>query len=191
MAALAELVLLPAGSGDLPEASGQDLVPSPTIAPETAPVAAVTTGDIYRPLTCHERWHGYLHETFLGTQPALHIFGTALLDHIGHAPTRWGVGFHGYTHRLETRFYSAMIDGSIHYSVAAMLHHDTRYLASHDRPAVGRLGHAIERTIFTYDESGVLCARSECCAGASARRLAQQHPAGRAEALLQPRLVQP
>jgi len=138
----------------LPGLSGQELVPSGTIAPAAKPASTVTTGNTYRPLTRHERWHGYLHETILGTQPALQISGTALLDHIGHAPTEWGVGFHGYTHRLENRFYSAMIDGSVHYSLAAMLHHDTRYLRSHDRRAVSRVGHALERTLFTYDQSG-------------------------------------
>jgi hypothetical protein len=131
---------------------GQELLPAISLA--TTPVSAVKTGITYTPLSRHERWHGYLHETFLGTQPALQIFGTALLDHIGHAPTQWGVGFRGYTHRLENRFYSAMIEGSVHYALAAMLRYDTRYLASHDRRASRRIGHALERTFFTYDQSG-------------------------------------
>jgi hypothetical protein len=126
----------------------------PTEATQAAPAPPVVTGNTYTPLSRHERWHGYLHETFLGTQPALQIFGTALLDHIGHAPTQWGVGFHGYTHRLENRFFSAMIDGSVHYSLAALLRHDTRYLPSHDRNAGRRMGHALKRTLFTYDQSG-------------------------------------
>jgi hypothetical protein len=121
-----------------------------TVALATTPVASTT----YTPLTRHERWHGYLHETFLGTQPALQIFGTALLDHIGHAPTQWGVGFHGYTHRLENRFFSTMIDGSVHYSMAALLRQDTRYLAGHDRRVGRRVGHALQRTLFTYNTTG-------------------------------------
>ncbi len=108
----------------------------------------------YTPLSRHERWHGYLHETFLGTQPAIRIFGTALLDHIGHAPTQWGVGLQGYTKRLENRFFSTMIDGSVHYGMAAILHHDTRYLAAHDSRFGWRVGHALKRTILTYNGSG-------------------------------------
>jgi hypothetical protein len=82
------------------------------------------------------------------------IFGPALLDHIDHAPTQWGVGLHGYTHRLENRFYSTMIDGSVHSALAALLREDTRYLPGHDRRVGKRLGHALERTFFTNDQTG-------------------------------------
>ena len=137
----------------LPAIWGQE----PVIADSTETVALAPTpmaSTEYKPLNRHERWHGYLHETFLGTEPALHIFGTALLDHIGHAPTQWGVGLHGYTHRLENRFYSAMIDGSVHFGMAALLHQDTRYLPSHDRRVAHRMGHALQRTLFTYNQAG-------------------------------------
>ena len=86
-----------------------------TAALSLATSPAVATGNNYTPLTRHERWHGYLHETFLCTQPALQVFGTALHDRLGHAPTQWCVDFHGCTHRV---------------------------------------GHALERTPFTYNESG-------------------------------------
>jgi len=119
-----------------------------------APAPGAPALNTYTPLTRHERWHGYLHETFLGTQPALQIFGTALLDHLGHAPTQWGVGFHGYTHRLENRFYSTMIDGSVHASLAALLRQDTRYLPAHDGRPARRVGHALWRTFFTYNQAG-------------------------------------
>jgi hypothetical protein len=119
-----------------------------------APTPIASTDQAYTPQNRHERWHAYLHETFLGTEPAAQIFGTALLDHIGHAPTQWGVGLHGYTHRLENRFFSAMIDGSVHYGLAAILRQDTRYLPSHDRRVTHRMGHALERTLFTYNQTG-------------------------------------
>ena len=133
---------------------GQELLPAEPAALAPTPASAVTTGITYTPQTRHQRWHAYLHETFLGTQPALQIFGTALLDHLGHAPTQWGVGLRGYTHRLENRFYSAMITGSVQDSLAAMLRYDTRYLRAHDRRARRRLGHALERTFLTYNETG-------------------------------------
>jgi hypothetical protein len=137
----------------LPGAWGQEPVTADgTDVLALAPTPVASTA--YTPLTPHERWHGYLHETFLGTEPAIRIFGTALLDHIGHAPTQWGVGFHGYTHRLENRFYSTMINGSVHASMAAVLHQDTRYFRSHDRRVVRRMGHALERTLLTYNSAG-------------------------------------
>jgi len=139
----------------LPGIWGQDLATADDAATlALMPTPAVAPGTTYTPLTRHERWHGFLHETFLGTQPALTIFGTAFLDHLGHAPVQWGVGVHGYTHRLENRFFSTMIDGSVHYSVAALLHQDTRYLPAHDRRVMRRAGHALERTLFTYNQAG-------------------------------------
>ena len=99
----------------LPGARGQESLPVETAALSLAASPAVATGNNYTPRTRHERRHGYLHETFLCTQPALQVFGTGLLDRFGHAPTRWGVGSHGCTHRV---------------------------------------GHALERTPFTYNESG-------------------------------------
>jgi hypothetical protein len=109
---------------------------------------------VYTPLSRHERWHGFLHETFLGTQPALQIFGTALLDHIGHAPTQWGVGFHGYSKRLENRLFSTLIDGGVHSTMAAILRQDTRYIPAHDGRFGRRAAHALKRTLFTYSASG-------------------------------------
>lgn len=141
----------------LPVARGQEPVTVDSVPSETVELAVATSAGApvtYLPLSRHERWHGFLHETFLGTQPALQIFGTALLDHIGHAPTQWGVGFHGYTHRLENRFFSTMIDGGVHYGLAAVLHQDTRYLSAHDGRFGYRVGHALERTLFTYNQSG-------------------------------------
>jgi hypothetical protein len=138
----------------LPGLRGQESVTAEvaTLALEPMPVAAA--GNAYTPINAHERWHDYLHRTFLGTEPALRIFGTAFLDHLGHAPVQWGVGLHGYTHRLENRFYSAMIDGSVHHAMAALLRQDPRYLSAHDGRATRRVGHALKRTLFTYNQSG-------------------------------------
>jgi hypothetical protein len=40
------------------------------------------------------------------------------------------VGIHGYSRRLQNRIYSTMIDGTVHFGMAALLHQDTRYLRS-------------------------------------------------------------
>jgi hypothetical protein len=137
----------------LPGAWAQEPVVADAAAP-TATAGAATTAGTYVPLTAHERLHGYLHETILGTQPAIQIFGTAFLEHIGHQPVQWGVGIHGYSRRLQNRIYSTMIDGTVHFGMAALLHQDTRYLRSPNGGAVRRVRHALGRTLFTYNQSG-------------------------------------
>jgi hypothetical protein len=138
----------------LPAARGQEPVATETAALALIPATAVPSAHTYTPLTPHERFHGFLHETLLGTQPAIQIFGTAFLEHLGHQPVAWGLGVHGYAHRLENRIYSTTIDGGVHASMAALLHQDTRYLRAHDGRAARRVGHALGRTFFTYNQSG-------------------------------------
>jgi hypothetical protein len=102
------------------------------------------------PLTPHERWHGYWHENLLGSVPALRIFGSAFLEHIGREPREWGLGAHGYTHRVENRLYRAMVEGTVH----SALHHETRYLPLRQGSGANRVRHAIERTFVTTNDSG-------------------------------------
>jgi hypothetical protein len=135
------------------------------ILPAQDPAVARTSGDVslvaapaaaqpYIPQTVHERWHGYWHETLLGTQPAVRILGTAFLEHLGRQPHEWGMGVQGYSHRVENRLYSTMIDGTVHDSLAALLHHDTRYLPAQSHNPWRRVGHGLRRTFFTYSQSG-------------------------------------
>ena len=136
-----------------PNALAQELAPAASAA--VAPVLPVPTAvSHYVPQTAHERWHGYLHETLLGTMPAVRLFGSALIDHIGGQGREWGFSTSGYAHRLRNRAYSTAIDGSVHASLAALLHQDTRYLRAEGRGTMGRVGHAFYRTLFTYNPSG-------------------------------------
>lgn len=122
--------------------------------PVIAPAVAVSGRSAYVPLTPHERWHGFLHETLLGTRPAIQIFGTAFLEHLGRQPVEWGLGAHGYAHRVENRVCSTVIDGAVHSSLAAALHYDTRYLSTHDGTIPQRVRRAMMRTFFTSNQSG-------------------------------------
>jgi hypothetical protein len=124
------------------------------VLPVLAPIAPASGSPAYIPLTPHERWHGFLHETLLGTRPAVQIFGTAFFEHLSREPVQWGLGVHGYAHRVENRIYSTAIDGSVHASLAAALHHDTRYLSTHDGSAIERVRRALMRTFVTSNQSG-------------------------------------
>jgi hypothetical protein len=119
-----------------------------------APAEAAPGTSEYIPMTAHERWHGFLHESLLGTRPAALILGTAFLDHIGRAPRAWGLGVRGYAHRVQDRLGATVIDGGVHSSMAALLHQDTRYWQSPDHRPVRRVAHAFERTFFTRNDSG-------------------------------------
>ncbi len=119
-----------------------------------APVEAAPSAPSYIPLSAHERWHGFLHESLLGTRPAALILGTAFLEHIGHAPADWSLSAQGYAHRVQDRLGATLIDGGVHSSMAALLRYDTRYWESPDRRPLHRVAHAFERTFFTRNEAG-------------------------------------
>ncbi len=121
----------------------------PAIAAVEAPSASR-----YVPLSAHERWHGFLHESLLGTRPAALILGTAFLEHIGHAPADWSLSAKGYAHRVQDRLGATLIDGGIHSSMAAVLHYDTRYWQSPDQRPLRRVAHAFARTFFTRNDAG-------------------------------------
>lgn len=119
-----------------------------------APAAQEVVVSHFVPQTPHERWHGFWHENLLGTRPAIQIFGTAFVEHLGRQPGEWGLGGRGYAHRVENRIFSTLIDGTVHASLAAALHHETRYVPCVDPRAMGRVRHALRRTFFTYNQSG-------------------------------------
>jgi hypothetical protein len=66
----------------------------------------------------------------------------------------WRLGTRGYARRVEDRFYRAMIGGTVHSSITALLHHDTRYLPAQDPSRTHRIAHALARTFVTLDDSG-------------------------------------
>jgi hypothetical protein len=108
----------------------------------------------YLPLNARKRWHNYWHDTIFGPRPALSILGAAMVEHIGRQPVEWRLGAQGYARRVEDRFYSAMIGGTVHSSLAALLHQDTRYLATQDPSRTHRIAHALARTFVTNNDLG-------------------------------------
>jgi hypothetical protein len=127
------------------------------VGPEPGPALVVdpSSGVAYTPMSAHERWHGYLHENLLSSKFVLQLFGSAAMSHINRENKQWGLGSRGYFHRVGNRLLISAIDGSVHSSLATALHHDTRYWRYRgDGNGLQRVGHAIERTFLTYNESG-------------------------------------
>jgi len=127
------------------------------VAPASAPALATESSSLpaYAPMSAHERWHGYLHENLLSSKFGLQLFGSAFISHLTRDPVEWGLRSHGYFHRVEDRFLTTSVDGAVHSSLAAALHHDTRYWRYRGNGhGLQRAAHAIERTFLTYNESG-------------------------------------
>jgi hypothetical protein len=126
-----------------------------SLAADPALVVAPSSGAVYTPMSAHERWHGYLHENLLSSKFGFQLFGSAFISHLDRDPVEWGLRSHGYFRRVENRFLTTSIDGAIHSSLAAAFHHDTRYWRYRGNGhGLQRAGHALVRTLLTYDESG-------------------------------------
>jgi hypothetical protein len=144
-----------AGLGMAVSLAGQAPVAAEALAGAPAMVVDPPAAGGYAAMSAHERWHGYLHENLLSTKFGVQLFGAAFISHLSRDPVEWGLRSHGYLHRVQNRFLTSSIDGAVHSSLAAVLHHDTRYWRYGGKGrGVQRAGHALERTFLTYDESG-------------------------------------
>jgi len=150
------LVVMLAALGSAALLSGQGLDAPETPVADAAPVISPSSSTFsYTPMSAHERWHGYLHENLLSTKFGLQLFGSAFISHVDRQPLDWGLRSHGYLHQVENRFLTSSIEGGVHSSLAAALHHDMRYWRYQGKGrGVQRAAHALERTLLTYDNAG-------------------------------------
>ena len=109
----------------------------------------------YSPMTKEERWQDYEHTNFASYGALFQAFFTGLGDDAGGTP-RWDSGMTGLSEHVGSEFAAFTIGGTIHSSLAAALHQDTRYFHCSCRGAFPRTLHAVGRTIFTYGENGHL-----------------------------------
>ncbi|HYK34492.1 hypothetical protein [Alloacidobacterium sp.] len=109
----------------------------------------------YSPMTREERWQNYEHQNFESYGAFFQAFFTGLGDHLGGVP-RWDSGMAGLSEHVGSEFATFTIGGTIHSSLAAILHQDTRYFRCSCRGAFPRTLHAVGRTIFTYGDNGHL-----------------------------------
>jgi hypothetical protein len=106
-------------------------------------------------MTRQERWQDYTHQNFESYGAFFQGFFTGLGDYSGHTP-RWDSGAAGVSEHIGSEFAGFTIAGTIHSSLAATLHQDTRYFQCSCRGGIHRTLHAAGRTIFTYGDNGHL-----------------------------------
>jgi hypothetical protein len=107
----------------------------------------------YSPMTRQERWQDYERQNFESYGAFFQALFTGLGDYLGNVP-RWDSGMAGLSEHVGSEFASFTIGGTIHSSLAAALHQDTRYFHCSCRGGLHRTLHAASRSIFTYGDNG-------------------------------------
>jgi hypothetical protein len=109
----------------------------------------------YTPMTRQERWRDYKQVNFKSYGAFFQAFFTGLGDDFGDVP-HWDSGMAGLSEHVGSEFATFTIGGTIHSSLAAALHQDTRYFPCACRGGFHRIGHAVGRTFLTYGDNGRL-----------------------------------
>lgn len=122
------------------------------------PVTGQTTAFAanYRPLTGEERWRLYFKQSCASVGAYVGPFLAALiLDQARGDPRQWGGGFPGFGRRMASRLAAGdIVQNSVQFSAAALLHEDVRYIASNQHGFKARIGHAILYSLLTYNNQG-------------------------------------
>jgi len=108
---------------------------------------------LYSPMTKQERWKDYERQNFESYGAFFQALFTGLGDYSGSVP-KWDSGVTGVSEHVGSEFASFTIAGTIHSSLAATLHQDTRYFHCSCRGGFHRTLHAVGRTLFTYGDNG-------------------------------------
>lgn len=141
--------------------STQPMDTSPKMSPSTASALpssqARTTPQTftYTPMTREERWQDYEHVNFDSYGAFFQAFFTGLGDYSGDVP-HWDSGMAGLSEHVGSEFATFAVAGTIHSSLAAALHQDTRYFHCTCQGGLRRTLHAVGRTLFTYGDNGHL-----------------------------------
>lgn len=150
MVCVVSLIALPA------IAQNQGAPSTPFRQPETALSGSATVQAFsYTPMTRQERWRDYEQVNFDSYGAFFQAFFTGLGDDSGGVP-RWDSGMTGLSEHVGSEFATFAIAGTIHSSLAAALHQDTRYFHCACRGVLHRTLHALGRTAFTYGDNGHL-----------------------------------
>jgi len=107
----------------------------------------------YSPMTKQERWKDYEDQNFASYGAFFQAFFTGLGDSMGNVP-QWDSGMSGLSEHVGSEFARFAIGGTIHFSLAASLHEDTRYFHCSCQGGFHRTVHAVGRTFFTYGDNG-------------------------------------
>lgn len=120
-----------------------------------APARSIPQTSAYAPMTREERWQDYEQANFDSYGAFFQAFFTGLGDYSGDVP-QWDSGMAGLSEHVGSEFATFAIAGTIHSSLAAALHQDTRYFHCTCRGGLQRTLHAMGRTVFTYGDNGRL-----------------------------------
>ena len=121
----------------------------------STPAPARGTPEIrpYAPMTRQERWQDYERQNFDSYGAFFQAFFTGLGDDQGNVPN-WDSGAAGLAEHVGSEFARFTVGGTIHSSLAAALHQDTRYFPCSCRGVFPRTLHAVGRTLLTYGDNG-------------------------------------
>jgi hypothetical protein len=122
---------------------------------EAIPDSSTPPPPAYTAMTKRERWQDYEHTNFASYGAFFQAFFTGLGDFTGDVP-HWDSGMKGLSEHVASEFGTFTIAGTIHSSLAAALHEDTRYFHCSCRGGFHRTLHALERTFLTYGDNGRL-----------------------------------
>jgi len=114
-----------------------------------------TEASPYSPMTKQERWQDYEQQNFKSYGALFQALFAGLGDYEGHVP-KWDSGVAGVSEHVGSEFATFTIAGTIHSSLAATLHEDTRYFRCSCQGGFHRTLHAVGRTLFTYGDNGHL-----------------------------------
>lgn len=126
---------------------------APSPQPELAPAGAASKAFSYSPMTARERWQDYKQQNFESYGAFFQAFFTGVGDNSDNV-ARWDSGMSGLSEHVGSEFARFTIGGTIHSSLAAALHQDTRYFPCTCRGGFHRTLHAAGRTLFTYGSNG-------------------------------------
>jgi hypothetical protein len=137
-----------------PQASTGDDAHKLSVNPVTGQTTAVATD--YTPLTPVERWKLYYKQSYWSVGAYFGpLFAALALDQSTGTPQQWGGGFRGYGRRVLSRVASGdVVQNSIQFPAAALLHEDVRYIASDQQGFRRRAVHAIVYSFLTYNSQG-------------------------------------
>ncbi|HXB56660.1 MAG TPA: hypothetical protein VN461_17965 [Vicinamibacteria bacterium] len=111
----------------------------------------------YSPLTRGERWRLFLNQTVTSPGAFAPVLATAVLAQRFRTPPEWGDNTSGFGKRMALAFGTNVVQGVIQSAGDAMLKQDPRFIRSGQRGFWRRAAHAVQFTVFTYDDRGRTC----------------------------------
>ncbi|MCX6595081.1 MAG: hypothetical protein NTV70_01785 [Acidobacteria bacterium] len=109
----------------------------------------------WKPLTTGERWKIFYEQGFVPPVTVVRPLIPTVLTFASHSPERWGRTWGGLGHRFAANWVGTVVGDFTETAGAAMLHHETRYIACHQCKSVkARMWNSLRQVVQTYDGNG-------------------------------------